>query len=130
MVPLRTNVAAMTTMLESGTTRTSATDDLRLLLGDVLLSVGADDLPDRYSSRTPAGRTLLALATVARRAAGALGADPGVALSSGPGIVVQRELASAARLLDEAAEAAQVESGDIDDLLVTADRLRAQLAAT
>ena len=97
----------MTTMLQTGTTRTSATDALRLLLDDVLLSVGADDDADRYSSRTPAGRTLLALATLARRAAGALGTDPGVALTGGPGIVVQRELASAARLLDEAAEAAR-----------------------
>jgi hypothetical protein len=119
-----------TTMLETGTTRTSATTDLRLLLDDVLLSVAADDDADRYSSRTSAGRTLLALATLARRAAGALGADPGVALSSGPGIVVQRELASAARLLDEAAQAARVESWEIDDLLLTAERLRAQLATT
>jgi hypothetical protein len=120
----------MTTMLENGTTRTSATNDLRLLLDDVLLSVAADDDADRYSSRTSAGRTLLALATLARRAARALGADPGVALSSGPGIVVQRELASAARLLDEAAQAARVESWEIDDLLLTAERLRAQLATT
>jgi predicted branched-subunit amino acid permease len=82
----------MTTMLETGTTRTSATHALRLLLDDVLLIVGADDAAERYSSRTPAGRTLLALATLARRAAGALGADPGVALTGGPGIVVQREL--------------------------------------
>ena len=85
----------MTTMLRTGTTRTSATDDLRHLLDDVLRSVAADDDADRYSSRTPAGRTLLALATLARRAAGALGADPGVALTGGPGIVVLRELAAA-----------------------------------
>ena len=42
--------------------------------------MAADDDADRYSSRTPAGRTLLALATLARRAVGALGTDPGVAL--------------------------------------------------
>jgi hypothetical protein len=119
-----------TTMLETGTTRTSATDDLRLLLDDVLLSVAVDDDADRYSSRSPGGRTLLALATLARRAAGALGADPGVALTGGPGIVVQRELASAARLLDESAEAAQGQSWEIDDLLVTAQGLRAQLTET
>ena len=119
-----------TTLLETGTTRTSATHDLRFLLDDVLLTVGADDLPDRYSSRAPAGRTLLALATLARRAAGALGADPGVALTGGPGIVVQRELVSAARLLGETAEAAHSESGEIDDLLVTAQRLRARLEET
>jgi hypothetical protein len=128
VVPLRTNVAAMTTtMLETGTTRTSATDALRLLLDDVLLSVGADDAPDRYSSRTPAGRTLLALAVLARRAAGALGADPGVALTGGPGVVVQRELAAAVRLLDEAAETARGESWEIDGLLVVAQQLRETL---
>ena len=119
-----------TTMLQTATTRTSATDALRLLLDDVLLSVGADDAADRYASRTPAGRTLLALATLARRAAGALGADPGVALLGGPGIVVQRELAAAARLLDEAADAAPAEPWEIDDLLVAAQRLRADLMET
>jgi hypothetical protein len=116
-----------TTMLETGTTRTSATGALRLLLDDVLLSVGADDAADRYAGRTPAGRTLLALATLARRAVGALGADPGVALIGGPGIVVQRELAAAARLLDEAADAAPAQPSEIDDLLVAAQRLRAHL---
>jgi hypothetical protein len=119
-----------TTMLDTGTTRTSATDDLRLLMDDVLLTVAADEADDRYSSRTPAGRTLLALATLARRAAGVLGADPGGALAGGPGIVVERELAAAARLLDEVAEAAHDESWEVDDLLVTAQRLRAQLAET
>jgi hypothetical protein len=44
--------------------------------------------------------------------------------------VVQRELASAARLLDEAAETAWAESEEVDDLLVTAQRLQGQLAAT
>lgn len=119
-----------TTMLPTGTIRTSATDVLRLLLDDVLLTVAADDAADRYSSRTSAGRTLLALATLARRAAGALGADPGVALTGGPGIVVQRELASAARLLDEATHATQAEPWEIDDLLDTAQRMRARLAGT
>ena len=116
-----------TTLLRTSTTPTTSTYVLRILLDDVLLSVGADDAADRYSSRTPAGRTLLALAALARRAAGALGVDAGVALTGGPGIVVQRELAAAARLLDEAAAAARAESWEIDDLLVTAQRLRAQL---
>jgi hypothetical protein len=119
-----------TTMLPTSTTRISSTDDLRLLLDDVLLSVGADDTPDRYAGGTPAGRIVLALATVARRAAGALGTYPGVALTGGPGIVVQRELAAAARLLDEAAEAARSESWEVDDLLVTAQGLRARLVET
>ncbi|WP_167760460.1 hypothetical protein [Blastococcus sp. CT_GayMR16] len=49
-MPLRTTVADMTTtLLDTGTTRTSAPDDLRLLLDDVLLSVGTDDTPDRYA---------------------------------------------------------------------------------
>lgn len=119
-----------TTMLQTGTDRTTATDALRHLLDDVLLSVGADDDAARYASRTPAGRTLLALATLARRAAGALGADPGVALTGGPGIVVQRELAAAARLLDDAGDAAPAEPWEIDDLLVAAQRLQAHLVET
>ncbi|WP_167760459.1 hypothetical protein [Blastococcus sp. CT_GayMR16] len=43
---------------------------------------------------------------------------------------MQRELASAARLLDEAAEAARGGLWEIDDLLVTAERLRAELVET
>ena len=117
----------MTTMLlHPGTTSTPTTDVLRVLL-DEALSVAADDASDRYSSRRPAGRALLSLAALARRAAGALGVEPGVALTSGPGIVVQRELAAAARLLDEAVEAADGESREIADLLVPAERLQAHL---
>jgi hypothetical protein len=116
-----------TTLIQTGTTRTSATDALRLVLDDVLLAVAADDGADRYSSRTPAGRALLSLATLARRAAGALGAQPGVALTGAAGIVVQRELAAAARLLGEAAEAAHGEPWEIADLLVRAERLQAEL---
>ncbi len=119
-----------TTLIQTGTTPTPAIDALRHLLDDVLSSVGADDATERYSSRTPAGRTLLSLATLARRAAGALGADPGVALTGGPGVVVQRELASAVRLLQEAARAAHAEPWEIDDLLVPAQRLQAELMET
>jgi len=115
-----------TTLLPPGTTPTPSTDGLRALLDDAL-SVAADDAFDRYSSRTPAGRALLSLAALARRAAGALGVEPGVALTSGPGIVVQRELAAAARLLNGAVEAADGESLKIADLLVPAERLHAQL---
>ena len=118
-----------TTMLDTGTTRTSATDTLRLLVDGVLLSVAADDDADRYSSRTPAGRALLSLAMLARRAASALGAEPVGTLTGAPGIVVQREFAAAARLLGEAAEAAHGDSWEIADLLVRAERLQAQLAA-
>jgi hypothetical protein len=117
----------MTTMLlHPGTTSTPSTDVLRVLLDEALFMV-SDDAADRYSSRTPAGRALLSLAALARRAAGALGADPGVPLASGPGIVVQRELAAAAHLLDEAVEAADGESPEIADLLALAQQLHAHL---
>jgi hypothetical protein len=124
-----------TTMLRPGTTwtptaPTPTTEALRDVLDDALdvaADDAADEAADRYSSRTPAGRTLLSLAAVARRAAGAVGAEPGVALTDGPGVVVQRELAAAARLLDEAAEAADGEPWGMEDLLVQARRLHAQL---
>ena len=120
------DVAMTTTLLRTGTTATPTTDVLRVLL-DEALSVASDDAADRYSSRTVAGRALLSLAALARRAAGALGADPGVPLASAPGIVVQRELAAAARLLDEAVEAADGESPEITDLLLPAQRQHAHL---
>ncbi|GAA3173834.1 hypothetical protein GCM10010531_29260 [Blastococcus jejuensis] len=116
-----------TTMLDTGTTRTPSTDALRLVVDAVLLSAATDDDTDRYSGHLPAGRALLSLATLARRAAAALGTEPGVTLTTAPGIVVQRELAAAARLLDEAAEAAHGESWEIADLLVRAERVQAQL---
>lgn len=118
-----------TTLLQPGTTRASTTDALRLLLDDVLYSVAADDDADRYAGRMPEGRALLALAALARRAAGALGGEPGVLLTDAAGVVVQRELAAAARLLGEAAEAAPGESWEIAGLLVRAERLQVQLAA-
>lgn len=114
------------TLLHPATSRTPATDVLRVLLDEVLLDV-ADDAADTYSSRTPAGRALLSLAALARRAAGALGAEPGVPLASGPGIVVQREVAAATRLLDEAVAAADGESPEIADLLLPARRLHSHL---
>jgi hypothetical protein len=43
--------------------------------------------------------------------------------------VVQRELAAAARLLGEAAEAAHGESWQIAEMLIRAERLQAELAA-
>src|SRR4051812_8665379 len=116
-----------TLLLQTGNSRTPATDVLRLVLDDVLVSVGADADADRYSSRTPAGRALVSLTTLARRAALALCVGPGAALPGEPGVVVQRELAAAARLLDDAARAANGESWEIADLLVRAERLQAQL---
>ncbi|TFV68231.1 UNVERIFIED_ORG: hypothetical protein E4P37_00655 [Bacillus sp. AZ43] len=114
------------TLLHTGTPATPATDVLRVLLDDAL-AVADDDASDRYSSRTPAGRALLSLAALARRAAGTLGAEPGVALASGPGVVVQRELAAATRLLDDAVEAVDSESPEVAELLPTARRLHDHL---
>jgi len=119
-----------TTLLHTATTRTSATDALRLLVDEVLVSVAADDDARRYSGGTPAGRALLSLAMLTRRAAAALAAESGGTLDSAPGIVVRRELAVAARLLGEAAEAAHGESWQIADLLVRAERLQAGLAVS
>jgi hypothetical protein len=50
-----------------------------------------------------------------------------VALTAGPGIVVQRELAAAARLLDAAAQDADTEPEEVADLVVPAERLFALL---
>jgi hypothetical protein len=120
----------MTTTFLPSISRTPSTDVLRVLVDEALSAVATDDAAETYSSNRPEGRALLALAGLARRAAGALGADPGVALTSGPGIVVQRELAAAARLLDEAAEAADREPEEIADLLVPGQRLFSVLLTT
>ena len=107
------------------TTRTSTTDDLRALLDDAL-SVVDDDPSDSYDGGSAMGRTLLALAALARQAAGALGADPGITVLAGPGVVVVRDFAAAVRLLDRAAASGRG-AGDLDGLLATAKALHAQL---
>jgi len=84
-------------------TLSSGTDALRARIDDALDTAAQDDAVDRWASDTPAGRTLLALAAQARREAASLGADSGIPLVAGPAIVVLRELAAAAHLLDEAA---------------------------
>jgi hypothetical protein len=119
-----------TTLPDIATTPNHATEALRLLVDDVLRSVAAHDDADRFSGGTPGGRALLSLATLARRAACVLGPESGVALHGLPGIEVQRELAAAAGLLGAAAEAAHGESWEIADLLVRAERVQAQLAAS
>lgn len=111
-----------TTSIDRGTT--PATDALRLLVDDVLLSVARDDV-DRYASDLPAGRALLSLAVLARRAAAALATESGRTPVGTPGSRVQREFADAARLLGEAADAAHGESWQIADALVRAERLQA-----
>src|SRR4051794_37264362 len=113
-----------TTMLRSDTT-TSGLDDLRALLYDAL-AVAEDDFPDSFDGGTTNGRTLLALAALARQATGALGGDPGITVLAGPGPVVVRELAAAIRLLDRAAASGPGTAG-LDGLLPTAKALHARL---
>ncbi len=108
------------------TTRTaSGVDDLRALLYDAL-SVAADHSPDSFDGGTTRGRTLLALAALARQAVGALGAEPGIPVLAGPGVVVVRDFAAAVRLLDRAA-ASHPGAGDLDGVLAAAKSLHAQL---
>jgi hypothetical protein len=113
----------MTTMLRTDTP--TSLDDLRALLYDAL-SVAEDDFPDAFDGGTTKGRTLLALAALARQAAGTLGADPGITVLAGPGPVVVRELASAVRLLDRAAASGRG-AGDVGGFLPTAKALHARL---
>jgi hypothetical protein len=116
-----------TTLLRTDTTTrtTSGLDDLRALLYDAL-SVAADESPDSFDGGTTRGRTLLALSGLARQAAGALGADPGIAVLAGPGVVVVRDFAAAVRLLDRAADSDRG-AVELDGLLATAKGLHAQL---
>jgi hypothetical protein len=116
-----------TTLLRTGTTTRTASglDDLRALMYDAL-SVAADESPDSFDGGTTKGRTLLGLAAVARQAAGSLGADPGITVLAGPGVVVVRDFAAAVRLLDRAADSDRG-AGDLDGLLATAKGLHAQL---
>lgn len=79
------------------------------LRGAALLSVlrdvvrAATDLnPDLLHSTLPAGRAVIRLATAARADAAASGIDAGTPLTSGPGIVVMRELVQALGLLESA----------------------------
>src|SRR4051812_37148031 len=95
------------------TTRTSSADALRELMHDAL-SVAADDAVS-FDGGTVPGRTLLALSAVARQAVRALGADPGIMVLSGPGVVVVRDFVAAVRLLDSAAETS--DQGNLDGLL-------------
>jgi hypothetical protein len=116
-----------TTSLDTGTT--PATDALRLLVDDVLLSVSADDT-DRYAGHTPSGQALLSLAALARRAAGVLAEETAGTLDGAVDSAVRQEFAAAARLLGEAADAAHGESWRIADLLVRAERVQARLSAS
>ena len=116
-----------TTSIDTGTT--PATDALRLLVDDVLLSVAADDTAT-YAGRTPSGQALLSLAALARRAAGLLAEETAGTLDGADDSAVRQEFADAARLLGETADAAHGESWRIADLLVRAERVQARLAAS
>jgi hypothetical protein len=113
-----------TTMLRTDTTTTSDLDDIRTMLHDAL-EVAADDAADLFDGGTTTGKTLLALAALARQTAGALGADPGITVLAGPGVVVVRELAAAVRLLDQAAS--DRTPGDLDGVRAAAKGLHARL---
>ncbi|GAA2725463.1 hypothetical protein [Cellulomonas aerilata] len=66
------------------------------------LEAAAEQDPDELASHTPGGARLLSLAARARRAVRALGAPAGVPLTDGPGVVVLRDAATTASLLDAA----------------------------
>ena len=95
----------MTTILHPVETDTTTTYDdpewLRAELREAVVVCAQED-PDLFHSSSAAGREVLALAARARAAAGALGVDPGTCLTSGPGIVVVRDLVAAVQLLDRA----------------------------
>jgi hypothetical protein len=120
----------MTTTMPRTETTTRTPDALNALMQDALAVAAVDDTnatnTDPFDGGRTAGRTLLALAALARQAAGALGADPGITVKAGPGVVVVREFAAAVRLLDRASAEADG-SGSIDGLLGTAKALHAQL---
>lgn len=92
----------MTTILTrtetSAPATTGAVDLLLDVLADALAACEDHDL-DVLHSRTAAGTALTSLAAIARRAVAALGGDPGVHLTDGPGVVVVRDLVSATRVL-------------------------------
>jgi hypothetical protein len=100
--------------------------DLLAVLGDALLLCAEHEEADPHGG-TRAGRAVLALAALARRTAAALGADPGVPLTGGPGVVVVRDLSSATGLLARAAGVGAAPSEPVAERLL--DRLREGLTA-
>ena len=114
-----------TIYLPETTTRTS-TDSLQALMHDALFAV-AEQPADRFSSTTTAGRDLLSLAAMARLAARALGADAGIPLTAGAGVVVVRDFAAAVRVLDLAIQHRSDPSGEVDGVLASAKGLHAHL---
>jgi hypothetical protein len=115
-----------TTIYSPETTTRTSTDSLQALMHDALFAV-AEQPADRFSSTTTAGRDLLSLAAMARLAARALGAEAGIPLTAGAGVVVVRDFAAAVRLLDRAVQNHSDRPGDVDGVLATAKGLHAHL---
>jgi hypothetical protein len=115
-----------TTIYRPQTSTRTSTDILQALMHDALFAV-AEQPADWFSSATPAGRNLLSLAAMARLAARALGADPGIPLTAGAGVVVVRDFAAAVRLLDQAVQDRPDPAGEVDGVLATAKGLHAHL---
>jgi hypothetical protein len=95
--------------------------DLLTVLGDALVLCAEHDDADLRGG-THAGEAVLSLSALARRASAALGVDPGVPLSGGPGVVVVRDLSSATGLLIRAVGPSGGPPGDVGEQLL--DRLR------
>ena len=111
----------ITTLHPRGTTATAhthgterpGTESLSAVLNRAVTSLAHLD-PDLLHANTAAGRAVVTLASIARSAAGSLGADPGPFLTSGPGVVVVRDLVAAVQLFDRAAHNAAVEDSFVD----------------
>jgi hypothetical protein len=95
--------------------------NLLAVLGDALVLCAEHEDADPHGG-TRAGQAVLALAALARRASAALGIDPGVPLSGGPGVVVVRDRSSATGLLIRAVGSTGGPSDAVAEQLL--DRLR------
>ena len=116
------------TAVESRTPR--ATEMLLAVLIDALSACEEQDL-DLLHGRSRVGSELLSLSAVARRAAAALGADAGVHLTDGPGVVVVRDLVAATRLLARTADRTTTDDvPGVHDLLAVAKGAHATLLET
>lgn len=108
----------------------TATEMLLAVLADALSACEEQDL-DLLHGRTRAGSALLSLSAVARRAAAALGADAGVHLTDGPGVVVVRDLVAATRLLARTADRRATDDvPEVHRLLAAAKGVHATLLET
>ena len=117
------------TGIEARTSAAATTQILLTVLHEALAACEERDLELLHSS-TAAGRALVSLSALARRAAGALGVAPGPRLTAGPGVVVVRDLVAATGLLARVAPGATMTvtwDVNVSDLVATAEALHAQL---